>query len=281
MVADTVMKPEDIKQALIESLKDPEVTAILQEMLVAPAIDKAVTKAVAAANAAREEEIAQLKAELAQQKQANNDLEQYSRKNCLTISGLPDKANESVSQTVIELARVMGVDLLPTDIDVAHRLGPQGRSSARHIIVKFVRFEKREEMYGARKKIRDGQQSPNSPISADVPVYISDSLTRHNQEIMYVARQLKRKGKLFAAWSDAGKLKVRVRKEAPTSIIKSLDDLKKLVGDDPALTPPSAAAPDHEPESAPDSGRADASAPGDGFRDVPRRARGRGGGKRK
>ena len=56
---------------------------------------------------------------------------------------------------------------------------------------------------------------------------------------MFAARQLKRKGKIFATWSDAGKLKVRVTAEASTVVIKSLEDLRKLVGDDPALEPSS------------------------------------------
>lgn len=281
MAADTiVMEAEAIKQGLIACFKDPEVTAILKEEILAPLIQQAVTDAVAA----KDEEIDRLKTEIAHQKQVINDLEQYSRKNCLTISGLPERANESVSQTVIDLARVVGVDLLPTDLDVAHRLGSQGRNE-RHIIAKFVRFEKREELYAARRRIRSAQLPPNSVISADVAakVFISDSLTRHNQQIMYVARQLKRKGKLHATWSDAGKLKVRVRQDGPTTIIKSLDDIRKLTGDDPALNLSPTASPDGGSGSAPGSGGSavTAAAPADRSRDDSRRGKGRGGSKKR
>ena len=273
------MEAEAIKQALIACFKDPEVTTILKEEVLAPLIQQAVTDAVAA----KDEEISRLRTEIAHQRQVINDLEQYSRKNCLTISGLPERSNESASQVVIELARVVGVDLLPTDIDVAHRLGSQGRNE-RHIIAKFVRFEKREELYAARRRIRSAQPPPNSVISADVAknVFISDSLTRHNQQIMYVARQLKRKGKLHATWSDAGKLKVRVRQDDSTSIIRSLDDLRKLVGDDPALTLSPAASVDGGPGSAPGSGGPTAAAaPADRPRDDSRRGKGRGGSKKR
>ncbi|KAF0290387.1 hypothetical protein FJT64_011403 [Amphibalanus amphitrite] len=166
----------------------------------------------------------------------------------------------------------------PNDIDVAHRLGNKNRSGTRPVIVKFTRFEKRQELYAARKRIRSAELGRGSPITATEAenVFIADSLTKHNQSIMFAARQLKRKGKLFATWSDTGKLKVRVTSEAPTKIIKSLADLQKLVGDDPALEP--------APETA-EPGRASANRPdlsaageeGDGFRPVP----GRGGSGRK
>ena len=65
-----------MKQKVIDLLKDPEVAEILQEHVLAPVVQRAVNAAVAA----RDEEIRQLKTEIASQKQVINDLEQYSRK---------------------------------------------------------------------------------------------------------------------------------------------------------------------------------------------------------
>ena len=270
---------DDKKQALIDCFKDPGVTAVLRDEVLMPIVQKAVSDAVAA----KDREIRQLKMELAKQRQDINDLEQYSRKNCLSITGLPEKPEESVSQTVVGLARAVGVDLLPTDIDVAHRIGNKNRSKTRPVIVKLTRFEKRQELYAARKRIRSSELAQGSPITAAeaANVFIADSLTKYNQGVMFAARQLKRKGKLFATWSDTGKLKVRVTSEAPTTIIRSLADLQKLVGDDPVLEPPPVTSVDAEPELAP-AGRPDlstAAAPErDGFQTA---GRGRGGRKKK
>ena len=267
---------EDIKQALIECFKDPGVTAVLRDEVLKPIIQQAVSEA----EAAKDKEICELKTEIEKQRQDINDLEQYSRKNCLSITGLPEKPDESVSRTVVGLARAVGVDLLPTDIDVAHRLGFKNRSNTRPVIVKLVRFEKRQELYAARKRIRGSELGQGSPITATEAenVFIADSLTRYNQSIMFAARQLKRKGKLFATWSDTGKLKVRVTSESSTAIIKSLADLRKLVGDDPALEPlPITARPEPAPADRPDlSAAATAAAtPAEGA------SRGRGGRRRK
>lgn len=61
---------------------------------------------------------------------------------------------------------------------------------------------------------------------------MTDNLTRENQYIMYKARQYRKDGQLFAAWSDVGKLKVRLREGGSTTVIRSLSDLDKLVGRD-------------------------------------------------
>ena len=42
---------------------------------------------------------------------------------------------------------------------------------------------------------------------------------------MYVARNLKKEGKLYYAWTDVGKMKIRTREGAQTTVIKSLEDL--------------------------------------------------------
>ena len=173
MQTPTEMSAEDIKKGLIACFKDPEVMAIIKEQLLAPLVQQAVADGMVA----RDEEISHLKQELAKQKQEVNDLEQYSRKNCLTISGLPDKPNESVSQTVTELARAVGVELLPADIDAAHRIGAPNRSKARPIIVKLTRFDKRQELYAARKRIRSAELPRGSLITAAEADSASLSLT--------------------------------------------------------------------------------------------------------
>ena len=69
--------------------------------------------------------------------------------------------------------------------------------------------------------------------------FIADNLTRDNQLTLYKARQLKKKDKIFAAWSDVGKLKIRVRQGGPTVLVRSERDLDALM--DPAASGPAAA----------------------------------------
>ena len=45
------------------------------------------------------------------------------RRNCLTITGVPEREREDTDQLVLDVAKSAGVLLSPDDIDVFHRLG--------------------------------------------------------------------------------------------------------------------------------------------------------------
>ena len=46
---------------------------------------------------------------------------------------------------------------------------------------------------------------------------------------MYVARNMKKEGKLHSAWTDVGKMKIRIREGGQTTVIRSLEDLYAAV----------------------------------------------------
>ena len=225
----------ETKNKILEALKDPDMIAALQAILT-PIVNQAVTEAVKA----KDEEIERLKRELADSKLKIDELEQYSRKNSLNITGLPETSGESTSQLVRDLGAMIGVNIGPADIDTCHRIGRQTTTRHRVIIVKFVRFDQRQELYAARRKLREVAAPAGAAFTRQqlASVFISDNLTPHRQSVLYVARQLKRKGKLFAAWSDVGRLKVRVHQGGNTRFITTIDDLRELVGDDPELVAP-------------------------------------------
>ena len=87
------------------------------------------------------------------QKDALNEYEQYSRRDCPEFSGIPKRATENTNQIVINIAEGAGVDIEEDDISVNHRLPPNKRNNDRPplIIAKFVRRDTREQLYRARK----------------------------------------------------------------------------------------------------------------------------------
>ena len=83
----------------------------------------------------------------------SDNLEQYSRRNSLRISGIPEEPDENTDQRVIQLAGGLGIDISPNDIDRSHRVGKleldRGRTGRgplktkrrkRDILVKFARY---------------------------------------------------------------------------------------------------------------------------------------------
>ena len=190
----------------------------------------------------KEREIAELKslvktqeAQIADQDKRLNELEQYSRRNCLSYTGIPEESAENPVQLAIDLAKTVGVKLDRTDLDRAHRVERVGQGQKpRPLLVKYATYQRREQVWSARKVMRDAKPPRGSSLPENIMrnVYLQESLTRRNQEIMFAARELRRKKKLWAVWTDSCIMKVRVREGSPTVRITSMDDLLKAAGVD-------------------------------------------------
>ena len=80
-------------------------------------------------------------------------MEQYSRRECLEIHGIPqpqDPKSENTNDVVLRVGKLMGVNLSQEDISVSHRLPTstkyKGKRSEPLIIVKFVRKGREREI---------------------------------------------------------------------------------------------------------------------------------------
>ena len=76
------------------------------------------------------------------------DLEQYSRRNCLVLYGANESNDENTNEILIKtFFEELGIEIKEDDLDRSHRLGKPKRkdNKPRPIIVKFARilFEKK------------------------------------------------------------------------------------------------------------------------------------------
>ena len=73
--------------------------------------------------------------------------EQYSRRNCILIHGLKEEKNES--------RYMKNEDILLVDLDRTYRIGKKrdSNSKPRPVIVKFTRYNIREEVFKSKKKL--------------------------------------------------------------------------------------------------------------------------------
>ncbi|XP_031334153.1 uncharacterized protein LOC116164156 [Photinus pyralis] len=84
-----------------------------------------------------------------------NDLEQYSRQNCIEIAGVPELKEENVLNTVTAVGHAIGFTLDKTRVDACHRLRKNGNkpNEPRGIIIKFVSRLDKEDMM-AHKRVK-------------------------------------------------------------------------------------------------------------------------------
>ena len=81
--------------------------------------------------------------------------EQYSRRNCLRIAGVPENPSENTDVYVMDLTRAIDAEVSLNDIERSHRVGRRRVSGRpRDIIVKFSSYRTRRKVYGARTKTK-------------------------------------------------------------------------------------------------------------------------------
>ena len=162
-----------------------------------------------------------------------NDLEQYSRRECVEIKGIPTPENlneESTNQITIDIGKLIGIDIAPEDISVSHRLPTRrnavpGRSMP--IIVKFVRRVTKAQFYGSRKLL---QYKSTLDLGFDVEnkIYISESLTDKNKDLFYCCLKVKKELKYKYLWTSNGRIFFRKDMDSKPLQIKDKYYLEKL-----------------------------------------------------
>lgn len=164
-------------------------------------------------------------------KKALNSQEQYSRRNCIEVYGMPESKEENIFATVFQISRAIGVKLDKEDIDACHRLRSQPRSKEpRPIIIKFVSRWKKDEIIQARRvrrtlSLQDIDASLKGTGEGKKPIYINESLTKDNRILLSKCKEFKKKNNIKFLWTRNGKILMRKSDNAQIYIIESVSNL--------------------------------------------------------
>ena len=160
----------------------------------------------------------ELKERVTKLEKAADEAEQYSRRNCLRITQIPETADEVTDEIVLKVADSIDVKLSPSEIDRSHRVGKPGTKQRRDIIVKLSTYRARERLFKSRSKLKDSEFRG---------VYINEDLTKMRGELLYEARKCVKAGKLKGAWSTDGRILVKNTADKIIRIM-SLEQLQNL-----------------------------------------------------
>ena len=89
-------------------------------------------------------------------KSCSDRQEQYSRRNCLLIHGLPELKNENTDELVIDTIKgKMGEEIIKDEIYRSHKLGVlKNNGKSRPIIISFLRYNIRCRIFKNKKNGR-------------------------------------------------------------------------------------------------------------------------------
>lgn len=171
------------------------------------------------------EDIKHLKTSIASYSGQLNELEQYGRRDCLEIKGIPYNKEECTDEIVVSVAKKTGINITKNDISISHRL-PSRQSNTQQpptIIAKFLSRKTRDDLYMNRKKLHKINMDHQA-----TKIYINESLTKINRKIFNTCLAFKRNEGYKFIWTKNGSTLLKKDEGTSAIWIKNEDDLKKF-----------------------------------------------------
>lgn len=203
------------------SNKVDESTNLMKEIKSELAAVKKENESLRAMNTALDGEVKSLKDRV-------RSLEQYSRKNNIEISGIPETPKENVNSIVKDVGTALGVDLQGTDISTAHRVPSFRKDRPPPLIVQFARRSVRDTLIN---KFRERKVMTAQQINAALPaqnVYINEHLSPENKLFLSKLKQKCKDIGYNYAWSRDGKFFVRKCQGERYHRVDTYEELAKL-----------------------------------------------------
>lgn len=172
----------------------------------------------------------ELKTEVRDLKIRIDDMENYSRRNCMEIQGIPEEEEEKVEDIVKSVGKALSVKIDSGMIDACHRIGKKtpGRDQPRGIIVKFVRRTDKEKLMNARRQKKRDFSTRHLGMNTDTPVYLNDSLSPARRKLLAQARIKRRNLGYKYIWMRNGNIMLRKEEGSRVVEVRTLADLGEL-----------------------------------------------------
>lgn len=152
-----------------------------------------------------------------------DNMEQYSRHNCLLLHGIRESTTEVTDKLIIQTINdKLNLNIKQDDIDRSHRIGqprkhPPGASNSHHkprpIIIKFVSYRTRSLVFMNKRHLKGSG------------LLITENLTRRRSELLQAA---KASPSVEAAWTKDGRIILLLENNKKVSV-SSLSELNNFI----------------------------------------------------
>lgn len=143
-----------------------------------------------------------------------DDLEQYTRRNSVRISGISETPNEDIYTRTIETLNTAMVLNPPLDVSHIDRLHRVGRSKSdgtpRQVLVKFTSYQHRQRIMKKRSVLKN----------AGSPLFINEDLTKKRANLLWCCRRAKHNLQLKDCWTSDGRVLI---KDLSDNILRVID----------------------------------------------------------
>lgn len=162
-----------------------------------------------------------------------DETQQYLRRDCLEITGVPKTSHDNPKQLVKEIGTLIGAEIDDSHIAAAHRL-PDSKNVKNRMIVKFLQRDKREEVFKKRKHLvgKNIRHLPSlqteigESISRSNKIYINESLTGYRKRLFGRIKEYKRKNNVKFLWTSNGKIMLKVSETSATEAFTTHEEFE-------------------------------------------------------
>ena len=156
---------------------------------------------------------------------------QYSRRETLEISGIPENINDGeLEGNGLTVLSKLDVNIDPVNVEACHWL--KSNNKGKKAILKLFRRNDSDEIGRVRDKLKT---TDLKPIGITTPGYINDSLYFYYKKLWSKCKKLCSNKIIFAYWVSNGSIKIRISGRSPVKVISHIADLEKLFPDNPLL----------------------------------------------
>ena len=153
-----------------------------------------------------------------------SEQEQYSRRECIELVGLPSNINgEELENAVIKTFQVAGINIGRQNFHAVHRLADQ-----RVVIAKLTNRRDAIDILRQKKKLRTLSAENQRKMNCQ-KVYVNESLCPKYRQLLGKCNALFKRGECIGFYTINGKIKVKIN-EDQTKIIGHNEDLIQHFG---------------------------------------------------
>lgn len=167
---------------------------------------------------------------------AIDEVQQYSRRDCLEITGIPILPEENPKQLIKEIGTLIDVNVEDAHLAAAHRL-PDTKNVKHRLIVKFVHRDTRDEMYKKRRNLI-GKNISNLPsvqaamglaATSNNKIHINESLTGYRKQLFGRINDFKRKNNYKYLWTANGKIMLKAQDSSQTKSFVTHEEFEDYI----------------------------------------------------
>lgn len=163
-----------------------------------------------------------------------DEQEQYNRRECLEIHGIPTMEKEDTNDIITKVGSLINVKIEPNDISVSHRLPTKNKDrkdNIKPIIVKFTRRDVRDQLYSSRRLLKDHTiDDIGMGRLGSSKIFIQESLTFKKKDLFKKCLKFKKENKFKFIWTSYGTIFLRKNEHSPSHKITYESDLARLSG---------------------------------------------------